>query len=268
MVKDAQNIIHDPTLASDILQKLTNSHVFATLITNYSGETQDLVDQLTIDDTDQANEIPYLLDFIEKFPRHCDSFKKLEVLEREHVNNFFNDLTDELQELNHTYTQYPVDIHCALDCYTLSHTTVLIETLEDFLSEPKRGGKKSYFSETSAEASASTSAFYKAGGQEYKAIQGEINLAQDLKCACEGIREQIGSPETKPRGLIIDFMHHLCEAISRCQELSMACSKDFDSTLQKCIEGEIKKLRKLYPDLAQAGEDLQKAFAHHRMQNP
>ena len=155
--------------------------------------------------------------------------------------------------------------HNSTDAYTLNHTSHVITVLEAYIGD--HDPKSSFAGKVALSGSTKASSFYATEKEPLHLIQKELDLVQELKSSSELIRDQVGSPETTPKGLIISFMVHLCDAIHRYEEIYRHKTAS-NPQLLNLIRQEIRQLRKTYPDLAKVGEDLQKAIANYQQQKP
>jgi len=263
----SRDLEHDITLALDTLQIINNSSHYDALSSHYPNETAQLLDALkSLHLSSNANEITTVSAFIKQHMSSCKEYASLPNDKRKAIRHFFSQLTKDLDTLANNKELYSISIRCALDGYTLNHTTHLIQRLHFLIEEHDQIDQKARFLSPAKNYNASASTFGKVDPVERKINQQAVDLAKNLKKVCEKIRAQIGSPETRPRGLVIHLMVHLYHAIQSCQEHSLsppALSKLLDS-----ISREVKEIEQRYPKLAQAGEELQNAIATYQTQKP
>lgn len=246
MVKYTQKLKLDPTLALEILEKIKQSAFYDVLLNPYQNETQQLLRQLDdLGKTDEANTISIILLYLNEYYLACKNFESVPENLQKPIQSFFDGMTD--------------DLH--IDGYTLNRTNSLIAMLQTFIQEADTlpNIKEALLLEESS----TVSLFHKTK-RDYHAIKQGLNVANNLKRTCEEIRSQIGSPETQPKGLLIDFMFHLCEAIRFCQ--SGLTSTDINKKLIQSIKNEIDQIHQQYPELAKVAEELQNAIANCQMQ--
>ncbi|MBA2655217.1 MAG: hypothetical protein H0U71_09175 [Gammaproteobacteria bacterium] len=257
MVKQTHKFTHDSTLASEINQKIHESPLALTLTKAFPFETKRFFHQLMkLNSSDQGNQIPSIMGLLIEYHHNCNQYRSLGA-KGEEIRNFFKGLMAELNDLRTNIDAYHIAINCAVDGYTLNSTTYLILTLQSFIEK-----KLSLLEKSTSLEEVSRSKKTALKMKPKKRLPKEINLANDLKCTCEEIRQQIGSAETMPKGLVIFLVMHLCDAIHTCEEWAA----EYNQELIDCIHHEIEHIRQLYPELAQAGEDLQKAIANYPLQ--
>lgn len=263
MVKNTHKLKRDPTIALDLFESISQSPLYSILIKHYPIETQHLLLRLkALDTTKEANQIPTLLSMIDDYGNACQQYMKLSTLEKDEVEQFFSALSSHLQHLSDNILEQRIEVTCALDGHTLNRTTDLIRFLQDFIHEQdiRNNIKQSFLSHTKEpENSKKVASFYDANKAQYKTVEKELDIAKQLKDICVKIRSQIGSPETKPKGLVIQFVVYLLEGIRSCKELYNQ-DQGAKSKLYDLIKLELAEIENLYPDLVHAGEDLQKSY--------
>ena len=264
MMIGTHKLKHDPTLAFDIIERIKNPAIFYSLYKHYPQETDFLLVKLDkFDKTANANDISSLLNLLRNHDEACQHHKNLPEKEKEAVQQIFNTIVTELQELEENLTTHKININCAIDAYTLNRTTHLINLLRSFIEEHSQTVKKNFWdSETRRSQTTNVSNFYQNTKTSPKQTEKVLNVAKDLQSLCEEIRKQIGSAETKPKGLVINFMVYLFEAISLCPPI------EINKKLVDSINHEIMQIRQIYPELAEAGEELQKAIANYQPEKP
>lgn len=245
MVQEAVRHKHDPTLAHDMCQKIKNHQTYSILNEYFPFETSRLLTKLqALDHPINGNDVDVLFLILDDYCTGCRDKNILSNTDLNNINLFFDSIFNELSKLQKNITSYEVTITCALDGFTLNSTSHLAEYIENFISLHQQNfGKNAFFSFQTASA----------GLEPWR--EHELRAARQLLEFCIQLRDQIGSPETMPKGQIIDFMVHLCETVS---------SQTLNDGLVKMVEREVDKLRQLYPELAEAGEELQKAMASYQ----
>jgi hypothetical protein len=263
MVNDAQKHKHDPTLALDILQKLAQSPLHSVLHKHYLTEANQLFSKLQqLERSSQPNNIKNLILVLQRFQNNCQNFKKLSATESKIISLYFTPTIDELESLQRNSERHRLRITCALDGYTLNRTTDLIEKLQAYI-ETQQNFKSKALETKSLDFNKTVTGFH--SRQFPTKTKQELIAAKELQCLCEDLRKQIGSRETMPRGLIITFMLHLCQAFSFFEAIYTG-HQDVKSELFDRIQSEINRIRQYYPELAERGEELQKAIANYQLQ--
>jgi hypothetical protein len=254
----------NPTLARDILLRIQKPEIISVLYMHYPLETKELLLQLQKlnDSIKEANKPNLLLSLLYHYRNTCESKQLPSDVTKQKIDSFFKNILKDLSKLQENIETYRVTITCALDGYTLNRTTYLIEKLEIYIGNnqyAKQDFKSKILKSLNLE-------FGKMGflSNPDNNRRKELAIATTLRTSCEQLRGDIGNPETMPRGLVIDFMFHLCGAIFACEEIST--SYLYRSDFIDLIEQEAKRLYMLYPDLAEAGEQLQKAVANCQLQ--
>lgn len=145
-----------------------------------------------------------------------------------------------------------------LDEYTLNKTTYLIATLTHFVSKLTPNPEIGHLLSRGSGIYSKT--------MDVKNIEIPKKILETLIDHCQEIRRGIGSPDTMPKGLVIDFTMHLSQAI--CDATKIQNMREYDITHQflKYLETELDKIRNDYPDLTKAGEDLQSALENSRLE--
>lgn len=265
MVKEPGKTKRDPSLAFDIFQKIELFQYRSNFKQAYNHEIQELLDRLkALDISDSGNEIHSILLLLKGFEKKCQQFVKLSATDQKKTVDFFKDMANGLQLLNEHVTESNIPIRNAFDAYTLVRTSNLIAFLQTltYKQNLKENFKQEIMHPTRK---ASRSTFYDSSNDTPKAIEQELSIASDLKNVCEQLRSEVGSPETMPKGLVITFMVHLLDAITDCKQLMVPSTTNTDKLLAY-IKREIITLKRFYPDLAEAGEVLQKATANYNPQ--
>lgn len=252
----------DPTVASAILVALQSPSLFATLETKFKEETFTLQQSLeNSNKSGRGNDVAKLLAAMKHFNQGCTKKKtELTPLEHQTVNDFTSLTLIDLYELYFNVNTHKIILASKTDAYTLNHTCYFILVLEDYINDLD---KTSF--ETSPKKQKITTFYEKK--EPCSLIQQELDIARKLRKESAQIRSQIGSPEVMPKGLVITFMCHLCEALLACRDAYRALSAS-NRQLLRLIGTEIENLKHTYPDLAKAGEDLQKAVANYQPSKP
>jgi hypothetical protein len=256
---------HDnPTLARDILLKIQKPEIVSLLYKHYLSETKELLSKLhkLNNSTRESNKASLLLSLLHNYRNTCENKQLLSDVAKQKIDSFFKNLLQDLSKLQENIETYQATITCALDGFTLNRTTYLIEKLEIYIWD-NQSAKQDFKSKIlqSINLEFGKTRFLSKPANN---LRKELAIAMALRTSCEQLRGDIGNPETMPRGLVIDFMFHLCGAISACEEIYN--SYFYRSDFLDLIEQEAKRLYKLYPDLAEAGEQLQKAVANCQLQ--
>jgi hypothetical protein len=244
-----QSYKQEPTIAREILEKIRQSSIFSSLYRAYPQQTNNLLKALELlEGSKKANNIPAILSKLVNFRSSCNNFSQAPIKEQKEIKssifmyeNNLENIIKHLQILEHGL-KIKIKITCALDCYTLNRTSSLINSLEEFIKQYKGETSPNFFSLA-------------------KSNKKEIIIAQELKDICTMIRSQIGSPETMPKGLLINLVMHLHQAFQNCE-------KHNSTELSNHIQNEICQIQQKQPELAQAGEDLHKAIANYQPQKP
>lgn len=263
MVKNTHKLKRDPTIALDLFESINQSPLHSALIERYPIETQRFLLQLkALDTTKEANHIPTLLAIIDDYENSCQQYTKLSTEEKDKIGRFFAAFSDYLQHLSNNIFELRVEVTCALDGHTLNRTTNLIQFLQEFIYEQdiRANIKQNFLSyDKNPENTKKVAPLHDTDKAQYKIVEKELDIAKHLKDICVKIRSQIGSPETKPKGLVIQFVVHLLESIRSCKELYNQDNR-VKSKLYELIKLELEEIENLYPELVQAGEDLQKSY--------
>ncbi len=271
MVKDAHKHRHryDPTLAKHIHNKI-NIHPLSSILTQYLKlETKQFLNLLkTLDERQRGNEIASLLVLTQKFQASCE-LAKIPAGEQKTVNSVLSDVVKDLKDLHLNMRSYQVSISSALDGYTLNRTTYLIETIQALIQEQRPSSSLKSFLTHSINPEKVTKSIFSSGQKVgCKVAQKDINFIQEIKECFEKIRSQVGSPEMMPKGLAIHFMFNLCETSSNLLKNDDHQQNSINQKIVDFIQFEINQLRHYYPEVAQAGEELQKAIANCQHKKP
>lgn len=257
MVKPAHKLKSDPSIATTISEQIC--HQTPSLFDLFPHETGHLLQKLhQLNQEQKGNNIDLVSALLQEFWNHTISpgIKVLSASD-DFLDTFFKAMLGELQELNSNIASHGVNIRSALDAYTLNYTTRVIATVHEFIEEQglMHIQKKSFI-------------FTKYPKADMKITSREVSLAQRLKDECEQIRSQIGSSDAMPKGLVIDFVVHLFEAMHEFEKLYQHKCSCKSQKLICCIQETLNQIRRFYPDLAEAGEELEKAMAIYGFQEP
>lgn len=256
MVKEKLKLKRESTLAFDLITTLKQSPISDTLQQYYPLATQQLYNQLiALDTSKEANHIIQLLQLIELNKAACANFEHIPAKEREDINRFWTDKIAYLQKLNKIEAKSNITITCALDGYTLEITHALITRLHAFIQNNDSKSKEPALSQAT---NLSFSTFFYSFNERGSLVE-ECQIARALKILCEQVQHEIGSPETMPKGLIINLVAHLYAALRSCEQIK--CT-NYQSKLSTYIENEINQIKQRFPELDEVGEALQKAVAH------
>lgn len=248
MIPKTQTIKHDPSLTFEIIAKLQNQ--LSSLSAHFPQKTQQLLQQLTdLQSSDHANDLPSLLPIVKLYCDGCHH-ERLSADAAKRFLGFFDEIVKDLEELSLNIETYKTPISGAIDAYTLNHTCRLINILQNFINQLQQAPKKLV-------------GFHQTELNQHK--RKELSLAMGLKTMLEEIRSQIGSPESAPKGLVISFMMTLCDAKANCETIYGTI--EANQQMFNFINLEIAEIQHLYPDLAEAGEDLQRAIANYSVKN-
>ncbi len=259
MIEKAHRRQHDSTLAVDLQVRLKNPTVYSILRQHYPSETTQLLMELReLDHSAQGNKVDIILALISDYSEKCQQNKKVSNDLMQHIYTFLDPLLHELNALNKNIHANQVTITCALDGYTLNRTCHLVEKIASFIDKHQQplDFKRQTWGYPSS------SSMLKPAFLSFKTKQAdkaEISTAKTLLDFCIQLRNEIGSPETKPKGQVINFMVILCD---------LKQSPTLPAELSQIIEHEVASLYRFYPKLAAAGEKLQKAIANNQMQKP
>jgi hypothetical protein len=214
-------------------------------------------------------DLTLILELVGDYRKCCDAkTAQLPAHENERVDAFFDSVWHDMNDL-------------VIDSYTLDRTSFLITTLQDFIKETAaKSVKEDYVKTQSAGHLASkggspihtkrvtSSSEGKNDSPIYtkrvipSEAKEELEVANKLLSSCLHIQSLVGSPETQPGGLIIDFMMDLCKATDSFQSIYERCNR-INPKLQDLIQSEIKQLREEHPHLAKAAENLHNSYSKH-----
>jgi hypothetical protein len=188
---------------------------------------------------------------------------KIPEQDREAIKASLIAVISNLRKLDDQATQLNIQVNNAVDAHTLITTSSMISSLEAFMLAARSLNSKQTYLSANEPKIAKQATFY--GDPSKGSIDPRcVVIADELKGLCKAIQSDIGSSETMPKGLVINLMVCLLDAFKRVESLM---SENFSTDkLLKCIQNEIKLIRKIYPELAQAGEDLHKAVANYQYQ--
>ncbi len=257
MAKEIHNLKPDITLVSSILSSLDLPPLSQILRSKYPNETDSFVHELNgLQQTKRGNEITTLLEVLQAFEiTFNESNLRVSLEEKNLIETFFSSYLENFYELAFNIRRHHVLIQGSIDAFTLNHSSHYILLLDALINDLSPNP----FIEVE-KPQGRVSAFYQ-GQIPYTVIKNELEIAKVLKKDIEVVRSQIGSPDTMPRGLIIIFMRHLCDAAFACQKLYEEHDLANRDLIQ-VINSAIKELKHAYPELAKAGEKLHEAIAN------
>lgn len=262
MVRETHKLKHDPTLALSILSFITLPPLSTILEANCPQQIQEVIEKIKhLNKTNRGNEVHSLLEILQLFQNTYEGLNLvLSEIEQTQINHFFDSQLQSFYELSFNSRHHQITPQNVTDAFTLNETCYFITALNVLIEELSP-------SEFKTEPSKENSASFYSAKVPYKLVRKELNLAQKLREFSEQIRSQIGSPETRPRGLIITLMWHLCDAENTCNTIykeEMVSPRPLLSLICKIIE----QIKRSFPDLAEAGEDLHKAIANYQTPKP
>jgi Zn-dependent M32 family carboxypeptidase len=270
MVKKADDIKQEPTIATWIMQQIEDHLLISkNTVSALPTEISKLFNELQKIQPKQENNIKTLTSIVKNSYHNLSTNPQQEIRETGQFvsfKSFLESLLKELKELDANINTFGVNINSALDGYTLNKTTKLIGEVNNFLEDIETSTKKGESQPKSKFVSSLSSSFFspQLNNLNHKAMEEEKIVAEQLKEKCEEIRRQIGSPESMPRALVISLVMHLHQAIN-CHGKNG--KTPYGEKLTKLLSKEVDNIRNLFPELAQAGEDLQKAIENYGPHN-
>jgi hypothetical protein len=273
MVKEADDIKQESTIATWITQQIEN-HLSKISDPDLNTETSKLFNELQEIQPHQENDIKTLTSIVKKSYNNLSTNPQQEIREAKQLaslKRFLETLLKELKDLDTNINTFGVNINSALDGYTLNKTTKLIGEVNNFLKNIKTSLKdQSHLTEEGKVqsknkfASNLSSSFFSPplNTHSHKAVEEEKIIAEQLKEKCEEIRRQIGSPESMPRALVISLVMQLHQAVNGHEKIYDGKTL-YGEKLTKLLSEEVNNIQNLFPELAQAGENLQKAIENY-----
>lgn len=262
MVKDLRQV-RDPTLALILLSELQLAPLCDILNNYYPTESTLFREQLfALDNDQQGNDVDRIVCLLKSFQ---DLLNQTEVTlssdEKELIEAFLDHHLVNLYELIFNVKYHKIVLQSSTDAFTLNQTCFFINALNVLIEELHPSTSFTKPAELQQPLP-----FY-SGRIPYQLIREVVALADELRCFSQNIVSQIGSPESMPRGLVITFMWHLCDAQSSCGDIykrsNLPCGE-----LCSLIDSTIQTVKTNYPDLAMAGEELHKAIANTTSPKP
>lgn len=206
----------EPSVADWLLAQLKQNPYFQQIHqTHHIFDTSTLNEISVLIDNKDGNNINQIINLLETFAKNPESYLNIE-----EINKVTQVMLVELIELKENIRQHKIKISSALDGYTLNKTCRIIKALDQYINRLKKLSNPSQLKPQRNKQDENRLFSPHRKIQATSTSQHYQKIAENLISACKQIRGQIGSSDSKPRGLVITLTMCLSETLHEASKIN------------------------------------------------